>query len=446
MTAFLPAQGKVRKFQCFLAAWFCALTFPVCGQAKSPVSKHAPWPSPTVGKAINLTVLEPGGFRGDKPLPMIIYLENLAAPRVGTDSDRFIIRDFRAEGYLVVILDYALNPRARVPFLNRDLYQLRNDLFHGRFLPRCKIDPAHIFIVPSGDRLLRDLVFYRDPGRALGMDIIYPSHPSKPVGAVLEFSCDNANRMGNASLAICSDTVLEGEAAEGFAVAMADHPVAPPYKGLDPMPQCAWKIKAAVRTLRAEGAGLGCNGKIAAVGFSRGSGMALMLVSTEGLKPFQRHGGNQGISAAVQGAVIMSGRFTYLHLLPADPMLPRYTKAWGDRAAHLEAWRREGALDYLTHATLPLLLTINCAEGPDALHQMAVLRRRLAELGDDEIFMLDPQPRGHKVPLEPDILAAMNRYLERCLNSSPGRAGYAFRCCRNSVGDMPVWRRKKWLK
>jgi hypothetical protein len=415
-TALFLASSRKKNRRFTLAAWLCAVVIPFCAQAKLPGPQHAEWQSIVTGKSLRLTILEPEDFRSDKPLPMIIYLENLAAPRVGTDSDRAIIHDFRDQGYLVVILDYARNPRARVPFLNRDLYQLREDLLLGRFLPQFKIDPAHVFIVPSGSRLLRDVVFYRDPKRTLAMDIIYPSHPAKPVGAVLEFSCDNANRMGNASLAICSDTILDGEATEGFAVAMADHPVPPPYKGIDPMPECAWKIKAAVRTLRVAGAGLGMNGKIAVDGFSRGSGMALMLVTTEGMKEFERHGENQGVNDTVQGAVIMSGRFTYLDLLPTDHMLPRYAKVWGDRNTHLDVWRREGALDYMTHTTIPLFLTINCAESTDALYQMTVLRKRLAELGNDEIFMMDPQPRGHKVPLGPDILAAINRYLKSRLN------------------------------
>ena len=412
----LPAQDKARKFPFVLAMWLCLVVAPVCARAKGSVPEPAQWQSPTTGKLLNLSILEPEGLQSNQPLPMIIYLENLAARRIGTDSDRAIIHDFRSQGYLVVILDYARNPRACLPWLNRDLYQLREDVLYDRFPSRHRIDPAHVFIVPSGDRLLRDVVFYRDPGRTLGMDIIYPSHPATPVGAVIEFSCDNLNRMGNASLAICSDTILDGEATAGFAVAMADHPVAPPYEGLDPMPQCASKIKSAVRTLRTEGAGLGMNGKIAVAGFSRGSGMALMLVTTEDVKEFQSHGENQAVNDTVQGAVVMSGRFTYLDLLPADHMWPRYAAAWGDRATHLEAWRREGALDYLTHTTVPLFLTINCAESPDALHQMDVLRRRLAELGNDEIFMRDPQPRGHKVSLDPDILAAMDGYLKGRLN------------------------------
>ena len=387
-----------------------------CVQAQTSSTPAESWPSITTGQSLDLKVLEPAGLRTNEPAPVVIYLENLAVPRVGSDSDESILRSFLKEGYLVVTLDYDRNPNARVPFLNRDLFELRDEVLHKTFLPGFEIDPAHVFIVPSGDRLQRDVVFYREPDRTLAMDIIYPSRPVEPVGAVIEFSCDNENRMGDGSLAICSDTILDGEATEGFAVAMADHPVKAPYKGLDPMPDCAWKIKAAVRTLRAQSEKLELNGKIAPVGFSRGSGMALMLVTTLGMSEIEGHGENTNVSSDVQGAIVMSGRFTYLDLLPNDHMIPRYDKAWGDRDTHLDFWRREGALDYLQNGTLPLFLTINCTEAPDAQLQMAVLRKRLAELGSDEIFMMDRQPRGHKVTIVPDILSAMNSYLKSRLN------------------------------
>jgi hypothetical protein len=373
------------------------------------------WQSVVSGQSLNYTVVEPDPPSG-KPLPTVIYLKNIAAPRIGTESDDAILRDFHTNGYLVVTLDFAHQSRARVPFINRDLGKLRDDLRARTFLNQYQLDAAHIFIVPEGCRLERDVLFYPDDKRPLAMDIIYPSQPKQPVGALIEFSCDNQNRFGNTSLSICSDTLLDAEATEGFAVAMADHPVPPPYKGLDAMPDCAWKIKAAVRTLRAESARLGLNGRIVPVGFSRGSGMALMLVTTEGLKEFEGYGENQGTNSNVQGAVVMSGRFTYLDLLPDDHMLPRYAVAWGERTNRLEVWRQAGALDYLHRATRPLFLTINCTESPDALHQMTVLRQRLAELGSDEIFMLDPEPRGHKVTLVPDILDALNRYLKSRLN------------------------------
>ena len=370
-----------------------------------------------MSNTLGFTVLEPVAATNHQLLPVIIYLKNLAAPRTGTESDEVILHDFHTNGYIVVTLDFAHQPKARVPFINRDLGRLRDDLRAKSFLAQYKLDDAHIFIVPEGCRLKRDVLFYPDDKRPLALDIIYPSKPKQPVGALIEFSCDNQNRMGNTSLSICSDTILDAAATEGFAVAMADHPVTPPYQGLDAMPDCAWKIKAAVRTLRAEGAKLGLNGKIVPIGFSRGSGMALMLVTTEDLKEFEGHGEHLEVSSAVQGAVVMSGRFTYLDLLPDDHMLPRYAAAWGARTNNLEVWRRVGALDYLTRTAMPLFLTINCSESPDALHQMTVLRKRLAELGNDTVFMMDPEPRGHKVTLVPDILDAMNRYLKSRLNS-----------------------------
>ncbi|MFO1487190.1 MAG: hypothetical protein U1F65_01815 [Verrucomicrobiota bacterium] len=373
------------------------------------------WRGVTGEKALAVHVLAPAATNTNQPRPAVFYLLNLAAPRTGTESNDVILRDFQAAGYLVVTIDFAGHPQARVPFINRDLGKLRDDLRAKKFLGQYPLDDAHLFIVPEGCRLKRDVTFFTVTNRTLAMDIIYPAKPSRPVGAVLEFSCDNQNRFGNTSLSICSDTLLDALATEGFAVAMADHPVAAPYKGLDPMPDCAEKIKAAVRTLRAESAALGLNGKIAPVGFSRGSGMALMLVATAGQPAFESSGEHPGISSEVQGAVVMSGRFTYLNLLPEDKMLPRYAKAWGERGTSLETWRRHGALDYLTNATIPLFLTINCTESPDALHQMKVLRQRLAELGGDEQFFMDREPRGHKVTLDPEILSAMNAYLAKRL-------------------------------
>jgi dienelactone hydrolase len=391
----------------FLIALFClCAAMPLFG---------GQWRSIVASNDLEFKITAPLNERSNGAVPVILYLKNLAVPRVGMENDEVIIQDFQSHGYLVVTLDFANHTNARVPFINRDLGKLRDDIRAKKFLGEYKLDDAHIFIVPEGCRLKRDVVFAKDGERALAMDIIYPSKPKQPVGALIEFSCDNQNRLGNTSLSICSDTILDAFATEGFAVVMADHPVAAPYKGLDPMPDCARKIKAAVRTLRAEGAALGLHGKIAPVGFSRGSGMALMLVTTEGRDEFEGFGQHTNVSSAVQGAVVMSGRFTYLDLLPDDKMLPRYAKAWGERETSLEVWRRHGALDYLTKPTVPLFLTINCTESPDALHQMEVLQKRLKAQGSEFIFKMDNDPRGHKVTLDPEILGAMNGYLKRQL-------------------------------
>jgi hypothetical protein len=64
----------------------------------------------------------------------------------------------------------------------------------------------------------------------------------------------------------------------------------------------------------------------------------------------------------------------------------------------------------------PIHVLGGLAISPDALDQMKVLRQRLAELGSDEIFMMDREPRGHKVTLVPEILQAMNAYLQARLH------------------------------
>jgi len=382
----------------------------------------ATWTSPATGRNIELVLLEPTPAPVDtrQPLPVVFYLENLAAPRVGTDSDETILRDLRAAGHLVVVLDFAHDPQARAPGLNRDLAALRQQLQKRTLLADRALDANHIFIVPAGCRLARDIVYYRDAKRTLAMDIIYPAHPAKTFGAVLEFSCDNANRMGNFSLDFCTDTILPVAASEGYAVAMADHPVAAPYAGLDAMPDCARKTKAAVRTLRAVGAALGLNGRIVPVGFSRGSGMALLLVTTAGRTEFEGFGEHPDTDSGVQGAVVMSGRFTYLDLLAGDHMVPRYNLAWGPLATHPEAWRAHGALDYLEQpAGFPLFLTINISEGADARHQMDVLHRRLTALGSPFTYEPETEPRGHKMPLAPTVLAPLYRYLQGQLQVAP---------------------------
>ncbi len=385
------------------------------------VGRAEGWTSLATGRPIPLEILEPlPPPAEDAPVPVVFYLENLVAPRVGTEPDESILRDLRAAGHLVVVLDYAGHPRSGLPSIYPDLVRLREDVRAGRLLAGRKTDAARIYLVPAGCRLRRDVVFYRDTARTLALDLIYPSRPARPAGAVLEFSCDNADRMGNFSLTFCTDALLPAAAIDGHAAAMADHPVAAPYKGLDPMPDCAWKAKAAVRTLRALGPELGLNGRIASAGFSRGSGMALLAATTGGSQEFEPRGEHPDTDDTVQGAVVMSGRFTYLDLLPEDKMIPRYAKAWGERAANEEAWRRHGALDYLRGPTVPLFLTINATESPDALHQMDVLRRRLTELGSPFVYHRETEPRGHKMPLDPAVLEPLHAYLRERLVSPAG--------------------------
>lgn len=401
----------------------CLLALLALAAAAAAPAAVLTWPSIATGRDLPVVLLEPTAPASAGPVPLVVYLRGLAAPRLGTEGDASILRDFRAQGFLVALLDYGGDPRGRWPHLNRDLAALRAQLHRREFLGDRPIDPSRIHLVPAGHRLARDVEFFVDGGRRLAFDLLYPSQPRQPVGAVLEFSCDNARRMGNYSLQFCTDTLLEGAATEGFAVAMADHPVAAPYRGLDPMPDAAHKVKAAVRTLRAVGTSHGLNGRIVTLGFSRGSGMALLAATTPHRGDLERGGAHPGVDASVQGAVVLSGRFTYLDLRPEDEMIPRYIAAWGELPTHAATWRAQGALDQLVGPTVPLFLSINVSESPDARHQMEVLRARLTQLGSPFEYRPESEPRGHRMPLAELVLDPLLLYLRTQLNATaPGQA------------------------
>src|SRR5882724_2410531 len=175
---------------------FSMLVLGLLAVAQVASSATGQWQSIVTSNALEVKILEPAITQTNAALPVVIYLKNLAAPRIGTESDEAIIKDLRADGQLVVTIDYAKNPRACVPFINRDLGKLRDDLRAKKILTQYKLDDAHIFIVPEGCRLKRDILYDSDTNRPLAMDIIYPSQPKQPVGALLEFSCENVNRMG----------------------------------------------------------------------------------------------------------------------------------------------------------------------------------------------------------------------------------------------------------
>ena len=71
------------------------------------------WTSAVTGQALALMVHEPTPATdktAPRALPTVLYLLNLAAPRVGTESDDIIVRDLLAQGCRVVTVDFGLNP------------------------------------------------------------------------------------------------------------------------------------------------------------------------------------------------------------------------------------------------------------------------------------------------------------------------------------------------
>lgn len=232
----------------------------------------------------------------------------------------------------------------------------------------------------------------------------------------MEITCDNVNRMGSGSLLFCRDTLLEGGAIAGFAVAMVDHPVRPPYKGLDdPMPQLIHRLKAAVRTARALSDEIGTNGKIGVIGFSRGATMTALLAVTGHREDLEGDGAHPDVPSAIQAALIHGNRYDYLDLRNDDPMLARFEKAWGKREANAQRWAEHGAAHYLTPQAPPMFLNTSNTESPEFRDGLAKFAKRLQAAGVEHVYTVDADGRGHRVTTDPKTLATMYRFFRQHL-------------------------------
>ena len=375
------------------------------------------WKSAATNTVIEGRIHSPRGATS-RPIPTVVYLRNLAIDRIGQESDDAIISDLLDAGNLVLVLDYGGHAKAVSPELNADVLKIREDIAGKTktLLADLPVDSNRLFIIPEGFRLRRDVEFARDGKRVLAMDVIHPSKPKKPVPALMEITCDNQNRMGSGSLLFCRDTLLEGAALAGFAAAMVDHPVPPPYKGIDdPMPESIHRVKAAVRTLRAMSGELGLDGNIGVMGFSRGGPMAALLAVTGHHSDLEGDGPHRDVSSRVQAAMLHGNRYDYLQLRDDDPMLRRFEKAWGPRDANADRWAMHGASFYLTKDAAPMFLNTSDTESPEFRDGLANFAMRLKETGVEHVHQVDEDGRGHRVSTDSKTLAATYRFFARHL-------------------------------
>jgi acetyl esterase/lipase len=181
---------------------------------------------------------------------------------------------------------------------------------------------------------------------------------------------------------------------------MVDHPVAPPYKGLDdPMPESLDRMRSATAKLRSLSKELNLNGKIGAMGFSRGATFAAMLAC----------GGD------VEAALVHGNRFDYLDLRPDDPMLARFEKAWGKRDENRDKWAAHSAVTYLTGRAVPMFLNTSNTESPEYRDGLEKFAKLLGSRKIDHVYQLDEDGRGHRVSTDPGTLSAIYQFFRQHL-------------------------------
>jgi len=195
----------------------------------SAVIKTGSFRSPLLKRNLDFRVFAPAETI-DKPMPMVVYLKNLAVERIGQVSDSELISSFLRKGMLVVELDYQKDPKAKGANMYIDvMYLYRVFGANGGVEPgteakplpplmkefirwddakiktyqkfvvnragksiEYKINPLWVYVIPAGytiDRNIEVSTIKTDLRTVVHrMDVIHPASPAHLVPAVLEIS------------------------------------------------------------------------------------------------------------------------------------------------------------------------------------------------------------------------------------------------------------------
>ena len=431
--------------------------------AATALAATGKWTSAATGASLTYTTSAPTGTAAKdasgKPMT-IVYLENLAIPKIGQNSNADDIAWLRSQGYQVIELDYAKNAKAVSPTINADIIAINKSLQNGSFCG-CTCSNSRSYILMEGYRICRDISYYRDDptvynhpdvykdsqGDSLFLDLVYPANPSVNLPVLVTFSYSNSyatNSSGKLTDANkhkrmylpyfwgqFNDSFVEGASAIGFAWAVCDHPKycdwgQGKYKGgankslgaIEVNPDAARKVKSAIRTVRALGRDLGLNGDVAVTGFSRGSTAAALAVGDDWLDDYEdaSRGRFSEESSLVQCAVLGPGMFDYEHALSSSNEFTRM-KAFVNANPSCP-WSMQGALATIkSSASAPTLFFHNTDDyysGSTSAGlyatQATLMKEKLDNVGATTA-VLKGYSSGHNVPQKPEDLQHLYDFL-----------------------------------
>jgi hypothetical protein len=113
---------------------------------------------------------------------------------------------------------------------------------------------------------------------------------------------------------------------------------------------------------------------------------------------------------------VHGNRFDYLDLLPTDPMLARFEKAWGKLPEKRDRWAEHGAVRYLTKNAAPMFLNTSNAESAEYRDGLAKWAKVLESRGVEHVYQVDDDGRGHRVSTDPKTLAKIFEFFHKHLD------------------------------
>lgn len=388
-----------------------------CGAASKCLA--ATFHSEAIGRDVTVRVMAPAG-ESDGPRAAVIYLKGLAEERLGEVDDATLIGELIDDDLIVLVIDYGDVAKAKSPWINADLLNLRREV--ETLAAPYAVARDEVYALPAGYRLARDIEFYRDNQKTYRLDVRYPAAGAggAKVPLIIQIPHNNDARMNMDSIVKYRDSLLEGLMVSGYAVAVVAHPVAPPYGGIDAMPDAMYKLKSAVRTLRASASDFGYNAtRFGVMGFSRGSGMAGLLATTGGVAALEGDGLHLDQSSAVQAALCQAGRFDHRTLMEdgfSAKTFDKYIAHFGDPVLHADRWDAASAARWVTADDPPFCLIVG---GDDSYRvgQVRKLHEALLAVGAEHPYIIE-QGRKHLVTENHENIATIGVFFNRVLKGN----------------------------
>ena len=320
------------------------------GDANPPDGETMSWKSPLLGRSISCTVRRSDSAAAKKPV--VVYLKNLAGPRLGELDDETLIEGFLDQGLMVIEADYEGDPRAAAPELLPEI-----DLWYGYLFNTKKhpVDRDWIYILPAGYTIDRKVRICEIRDRPVDMDVIYPSGQSDPVPLMLQItSTKEAGKWINQRA-----YYIYGLLTTGYAGAIMD------YNGgnrVSPVGR-VFPEKRAARLLRANAKKWNLSGKLGVTGHSKGSSRAAKAAFINEAKWEDDLGPHAEQSARFQVTLISAGQHAKEFLIE-DGYLDEVSQAKRESAlrqqkeAPVEEIRINSTYAYVTPDDPPAFLCV----------------------------------------------------------------------------------------
>jgi hypothetical protein len=396
----------------FRLAMFFSWTLLVCLPAHSAFEKNSPvvqamsWESPLLGKSISCAVHLPDSEA--KKNPVVVYMKNLTAPRLGELDDETLVQGFLDQGMMVIEVDYKGDRRAKAPELLPEIDRWYVYLFKTKDHP---VDSDWIYILPAGYTIDRKVRICKIGNRPVDMDVIHPSGRTAPVPLMLQItSTKDPGKWINQRA-----YYIYGLMTTGYAGAIMD------WNGGDRVSPRGrvFPEKQAARLLRANAKKWNLSGKLGVTGHSKGSSRAAAAVFVNEPQLENDPGPHVEQSARFQVALLSAGQHAKEFLIE-DGYLDEVSQRKRETALKqreevpVDEIRIGSTSAYITSDDPPVFLCVGELDKKFRVAQMKRVAAQCKKVGLEHRFIIQ-KGMDHKYIPDPEVIGEIFSFFDKYL-------------------------------